>query len=145
MTPKSKGCARSTATPFAFASQQPQPRFIQTLASGDLYGAVAREVVEAYGDDILAHPVGTGPFRLVEWRRSSKIVLRRIPTYRHVHYDFEPAADDAEGQVLLASFKGRRLPMLDRVEVSVIDERSRAGSRSCKSSTTFSSGSRTIS
>ena len=25
-------------------------------------GAVAREVVEAYGDDIMAHPVGTGPY-----------------------------------------------------------------------------------
>ena len=33
------------------------------------------------------HPVGTGPFRLVEWRRSSKIVLERNPGYREAHYD----------------------------------------------------------
>ena len=55
------------------------PRFLQTLATGDLYGALAREVVEAYGDDIASHPVGTGPFLLADWRRSSKIVLDRNP------------------------------------------------------------------
>ncbi len=30
-----------------------------------------------YGDQIMAHPVGTGPFRLADWRRSSRIVLER--------------------------------------------------------------------
>jgi ABC-type transport system substrate-binding protein len=105
---------------FRFA--EPQPRFIQTVTGGDLYGAVAREVVEAYGDDIPAHPVGTGPFRLAQWRRSSKIVMVKNPGYREVIYDAQPAADDTEGQALLARFKGRRLPMLDRVEVSIIDE-----------------------
>jgi len=39
-----------------------------------------------------------------------------------VLYDAEPAADDAEGQALLARFKGRRLPMVDRVEISIIEE-----------------------
>ena len=71
---------------------------------------------------IPSHPVGTGPFRLADWRRSSKIVLERNPTYANVVYDAEPAADDAEGQALLARFKGRKLPMIDRVEVSIIEE-----------------------
>ena len=92
------------------------------MADNSLWGAVAREVVEAYGDEIPAHPVGTGPFRLVEWRRSSRIVLERNPTYREVMYDAEPNADDAEGQALLQRFKGRRLPMIDRVEISIIEE-----------------------
>jgi ABC-type transport system substrate-binding protein len=105
-----------------FRLEQPLPRFLQTLATGDLYGAVAREVVEAYGDDISSHPVGTGPFRLADWRRSSKIVLERNPTYRTVLYDFEPATDDAEGQALLARLRGRKLPMIDRVEVAIIEE-----------------------
>jgi len=105
-----------------FRFERPVPRFLQTIAGGDLYGAVAREVVEAYGDTIPAHPVGTGPFRLAEWRRSSKIVLERNPTYREVLFDEQPAADDAEGQALLAKFRGRRLPMIDRVEVSIIVE-----------------------
>ncbi|MGH6623257.1 MAG: ABC transporter substrate-binding protein, partial [Burkholderiaceae bacterium] len=105
-----------------FRFERPLPRFLQTLAGGDLYGAVAREVVEAYGDEIPAHPVGTGPFRLAEWRRSSKIVLVRNPTYREIYYDAEPGADDVEGQALLARFKGRKLPMIDRVEVAIIEE-----------------------
>jgi ABC-type transport system substrate-binding protein len=58
----------------------------------------------------------------VQWRRSSLIVLERNPDYRERFYDAEPAADDAEGQAILARFKGKRLPMVDRVEVSVIDE-----------------------
>ena len=99
-----------------------RPRLVELLAGGDLYGAVAREVVEAYGSEIAAHPVGTGPFKLVQWRRSSLIALERNPEYRERYYDAEPAADDAEGQALLARFKGRRLPMIDRVEVSIIEE-----------------------
>ncbi|MEP6607281.1 MAG: ABC transporter substrate-binding protein [Burkholderiaceae bacterium] len=105
-----------------FQLAQPEPRFIETLADGSLYGAVAREIIEAYGDAIPAHPVGTGPFRLVEWRRSSRIVLERNPTYRHVVYEAEPNVDDIQGQALLQRFKGRRLPMVDRVEVSIIEE-----------------------
>ena len=100
---------------------EPRPRFVELLAQGDLYGAVAREVVQAYGTAIGAHPVGTGPFRLVEWRRASRIVLERNPTYRDVAYDAQPAAGDAAGQALLARFKGRKLPMIDRVEIAVIE------------------------
>ena len=103
--------------------EQPRPRFVESLlTSHDLFGAVAREVVEAYGNDISAHPVGTGPFRLVQWRRSSLIVLEKNPAYREVVYDAEPAPDDAEGRAFVARFKGRRLPMIDRVEVSIIEE-----------------------
>jgi ABC-type transport system substrate-binding protein len=59
---------------------------------------------------------------LQSWRRSSQIVLERNPGYREVFYDAQPNADDAAGQALLARFKGRRLPMIDRVQVSIIDE-----------------------
>ena len=105
-----------------FKLEEPQPRFLHTLATGDLFGAVAREVVEAYADQIMSKPVGTGPFRLVEWRRSSKIVLEKNPTYRERFYDAEPNPDDAEGQALLTRFSGRRLPMIDRVEIAIIEE-----------------------
>ncbi len=105
-----------------FAFELPQPRFIQIMATSDLWGAVAREVVEMYGEQIPAHPVGTGPFRLAEWRRSSRILLERNPTYREVFYDAEPNADDAEGQALAQRFKGRKLPMLDAVEITIIEE-----------------------
>jgi ABC-type transport system substrate-binding protein len=102
--------------------EEPRPRFVNGLTASDLFGAVAREVVEFYGDQIDAHPVGTGPFKLVQWRRSSFIALERNPDFREMVYDGEPAAGDAEGQAILARFKGRRLPMVDRVEISIIEE-----------------------
>src|SRR5574343_1577034 len=105
-----------------FRLAAPAPRFAYALADAAMVGAVAREVVHRYGDRIMEHPVGTGPFRLVSWRRSSQIVLERNPTYRERRYDAQPAADDAEGQAILARFKGRRLPMVDRVEVSIVEE-----------------------
>jgi ABC-type transport system substrate-binding protein len=102
-----------------FRLREPRPRFLFALAGNEV---MAREVVEHYGEQVSAHPVGTGPFMLQTWRRSSLIVLVRNPGYRERTYDAQPNADDAEGQALLARFKGRRLPMLDRVEVSIIEE-----------------------
>ena len=102
--------------------RESRPRHLYTWAAPDVFGAVAREVVEAYGDKIMEHPVGTGPFRLAEWRRSSRIVLERNPNYREVRYHAEPNADDTEGQALAKRFEGRRVPMIDRVEIAIIEE-----------------------
>ena len=105
-----------------FTLDEPRPRFAQALAASDLCGAQAREVVEHYGEAIGEHPVGTGPFRLAQWVRGSKIVLERNPHYRERFYDAQPGAGDAEGQAWAQRFKGRRLPMVDRVEISIIHE-----------------------
>ncbi len=103
---------------------EPRPRLVETLADSGLYGAVAREIVQAYGEQIPAHPVGTGPFVLKSWRRSSEIVLERNPAYRERRYEdeAEPAANDAEGQALFARYRGRRLPIVDRVVVAIVEE-----------------------
>ncbi len=58
---------------------KPRPRLLYALADASVLGATAREVVEHYGDTIGEHPVGTGPFRLKSWRRTSRIVLERKP------------------------------------------------------------------
>ncbi|MBB3196953.1 ABC transporter substrate-binding protein [Roseateles terrae] len=107
-----------------FKVAETRPRLMENFAQSDLYGAVAREVIEAYPGQSAAHPVGTGPFMLTQWRRSSRMVLERNPVYRPRFYDQEvqPAPEDAEGQALAARFKGRRLPMIDRVEINVIEE-----------------------
>ncbi len=102
--------------------RESRPRHLYSWAARDVFCAVAREVVEAYGDRIMDHPVGTGPFQLAEWRRSSRIVLTRNPGYREDLYDAEPNADDAEGQALLQHFKGRRLPMVDRIEIAIVEQ-----------------------
>ena len=108
-------------TTLRFRLKETRPRFVESLSVGDLYGAVAREVVEFYGDKIMAHPVGTGPFRLGAWRRSSRIVLERNPSYRKVLWHAEPAADDAEGQAVAKKLSGRTVPLVDRVEIDIIE------------------------
>jgi ABC-type transport system substrate-binding protein len=101
---------------------QPSPRFYQMLAAAQPFGAVAREVVEAYGDAVAEHPVGTGPFRLASWRRSSRIVLERNPAFRDKRYEAVAPADDVRLVADAARLQGRRLPIVDRVEVSIIQE-----------------------
>jgi len=101
---------------------EPNPRFIYSFADSSLLGALAREVVETYGDQIMAHPVGTGPFRLASWTRSSRIVLERNPGYREVVYDFAAADDMPTLGADVARLQGRRIPLIDRVEISIIEE-----------------------
>jgi ABC-type transport system substrate-binding protein len=107
---------------FQFKLSVPQPRFLQNLADSGLMGAVAREVVETYGDAIMAHPVGTGPFRLVQWRRSSFIALDRNPDYRTDIFHVTPDPTDPEAQRIAKALDGKRLPLIDRVELSPIEE-----------------------
>jgi ABC-type transport system substrate-binding protein len=85
------------------------------------FGAVAREVVEAYGDDVQAHPVGTGPYVLKEWRRAAKIVLEANPGYRDVTWDFQPGSDPWDKDVS-AAMTGKKIPQIGRVEITIIEE-----------------------
>ena len=84
--------------------------------------AVAREVVEAYADGsgwVMANPVGTGPYRLKEWRRGQRIVLEASPTFRDERF---PESSDPADRALVAKYKGKRIPFAGRIEISVIEE-----------------------
>jgi ABC-type transport system substrate-binding protein len=82
-------------------------------------GAAAREVVEAAGGDIRARPVGTGPYRLKEWKRGSRLVLEANPKYREAYF---PQSNDPADAAILASMNGKRVPQAGTVEVNIIDE-----------------------
>ena len=97
----------------------PDHNFKYVLAMPAL-AAVAREVIEAYADTN-AHPVGTGPYFLKSWLRKSKIVLEANPDYREVIWNFE-GSDDPRDQAAMASMKGKRIPQIGRVEISIIAE-----------------------
>ncbi|WP_395688144.1 ABC transporter substrate-binding protein [Caenimonas koreensis] len=105
-----------------FNLNRPRPRFIYTLADAGGTSIVAREVVEKYGPSIMEHPVGTGAFMLSEWRRASKITLVKNPNYHETYYTADPPANDAKAQAIYARLKGKRLPLVDKVEVSIIEE-----------------------
>lgn len=105
-----------------FRLDKPDPRFIFNLTGIVTAAPVAHEVVERYGDAIADHPVGSGPFVLASWRKGSQIVLARNPSYRDVRYDEEATPGDAEAEAIAKALHGRKLPMVDRVEIAVIDE-----------------------
>jgi ABC-type transport system substrate-binding protein len=83
--------------------------------------AVAREVIEMYADDTNAHPIGTGPYILTTWVRKSKMILDANPDYREVIWDFA-GSDDPRDMAAVAAMKGKRIPQIGRVEISVISE-----------------------
>jgi ABC-type transport system substrate-binding protein len=102
--------------------KQPNYNFLYYLAYCNLTCAVAREVDQMYGDRVAEHPVGTGPYRLAFWKRSSKMVFERNPGYREEYYDETPAANDESAKAIAARLRGKRLPMVDRIEVNVVEE-----------------------
>ena len=81
----------------------PDPNFLFYLAI-PATGVVAREVVEAYGSQTGNHPVGTGPFRMGQWKHSDQITLLANPGFRKVE------------------FQGHRLPQLERIEIKIVEE-----------------------
>ena len=83
---------------------------------------VAREVMEHYQDDTMAHPVGTGPFVLKTWVRRAKIVLERNPHYRGFKLDTRYAdPHNEEVQRVIREVGDKTLPLLDRIEVYPIE------------------------
>lgn len=86
--------------------------------------AVAREVVEAYADlngAVNARPVGTGNYVLAEWVRGSRIVLEKNPGNPGQLWDFKGNGTPNDARII-AQMKGKRMPQVERIEVSVMTE-----------------------
>ncbi|MFA6442377.1 MAG: ABC transporter substrate-binding protein [Sterolibacterium sp.] len=83
--------------------------------------AVAREAIEAYPDQTRANPVGTGPYMLKEYVPRSKIVLEANPDYRGYVWNFA-SGGDAWDEQLVRDMKGKQMPQVGRVEISIIEE-----------------------
>ena len=99
---------------------EPDFTFSYILAHGS-YGAVAREVVEAYRTEIAGHPVGSGPYFLKEWTPALKVVLEANPDYRGFTWDFAPGADPRD-RLLVEQMRGKKMPQIGRIEYQVIEE-----------------------
>ena len=106
----------------SFKLKEPDFNFIYFFAMANVV-PVAREVIEAYASDTMAHPVGTGPYMLTEWVRRSKVVLERNPTYRgHVLSTEFADAKDPWDRDAIKYLGGKTLPLIDRIEIYPIEE-----------------------
>ncbi|HTP47789.1 MAG TPA: ABC transporter substrate-binding protein [Casimicrobiaceae bacterium] len=109
---------------FRVRFKEPYYSFQYWLAYDGL-AAVAREIVEAYGDDthrVMEHPVGSGPYLLKEWVRGQKIVLEANPGYREEIYPAPGAGSEPGDAAIARANAGKKLPIVGRVEISVIEE-----------------------
>lgn len=99
--------------------ERPFPQFLYILAM--TYTAVVpRECAEYYGEEFGNHPVGTGPFRLREWVRGSRLIYERNPEYREEYYPTE-ASPELEKRGLLAA-AGQRVPFLDGIMFHLFEQ-----------------------
>ena len=100
--------------------KEPDFTFSQILAFAET-SAVAREVIETYGEESNFHPVGTGPYMLDKYVRSSKIFLKANPDYRKEVWDFK-AGNDPRDKDIVTRMKGRQIPAIGNVEISIVEE-----------------------
>ena len=106
---------------------KPYPQLLYVLAMS--YGfAVPREAVEYYGKDFSNHPVGTGPYVLVRWRRNSRIEFARNPKWAETgRVERYPSAGTPQQRAAgLLDDAGKPIPFIDRVVQYVIDDSSTA-------------------
>jgi len=59
----------------------PNASFIYQLLGDFRSVMISPAAVEKYGEDLSLNPVGTGPFKFVEWRRDEQIVMERNEDY----------------------------------------------------------------
>ena len=123
-TRRSRACRRSTATRCSSSSTSPTTRFLPYLthdadrrrrARGDR--GVRRR--ERLGDGQSGRHRAVPAQGVAARRRRS--CSRRIPDYRDETFPALPANADADRE-LVAAMKGKRLPQVGRVEISIIEE-----------------------
>ncbi|MFZ6772561.1 ABC transporter substrate-binding protein [Undibacterium sp. SXout7W] len=94
--------------------------FLYIVAYG-AFGAVAKEVIDTYGEQSGLHPVGTGPYMIEKYLPRSKIMLTANPEYRGYIWNFTPT-DSARDKQIVKEMQGKHMPQVGRVEISIIDE-----------------------
>ncbi len=86
--------------------KRPFPPFLGLLSMPYCF-VVPREVTSFHGKDFGQHPIGTGPFQFSRWNDEVKLIFLKNPAY------FE-------------SDEGARLPYIDAVAISFLDDKQAA-------------------
>ncbi|MBJ7555913.1 ABC transporter substrate-binding protein [Marinomonas spartinae] len=93
-----------------------------TILAMPSFGAVAREVIEANKANTNAHPVGTGPYELKEWRPGSKIELVANPNFRKEVFNFKGNPKDPVSMKVAKEMHGKIIPQVKQVNINIILE-----------------------
>jgi len=96
---------------FAVHLTKSDPRLLYMLAM-PYASIVSRTAVVFYGDDLMEHPVGSGPFKLSKWRRNHSVELSRNDSYRQ---EFFAQAENMEDRT-------KALPLVDKVVCYLVDQ-----------------------
>ncbi|MCY9278442.1 ABC transporter substrate-binding protein [Bacillus haynesii] len=63
-----------------FILKRPQAPFLKNLAMTS-FGIASPAAIKKYGEKFREHPVGTGPYKFVEWKPNDRIVLEKNEDY----------------------------------------------------------------
>lgn len=81
---------------------------------------VAKEAVEYYKEEFLNHPVGTGPYKLVDWRKGLRVLYAKNEGYRKEYYPTE--GEDGDRELGLLEDAGKQIPFIDTLVMNIIVE-----------------------
>jgi oligopeptide transport system substrate-binding protein len=107
---------------------QAYPQLLYWLAM-PFTAPVAREAVEFYDgkthdgaarDLFRFHPVGTGPFRIAQWKRNTRIQFVRNPSYRTTVFPTDGWEPSRAAE--FAPLAGKPLPLVDEICMTIFRE-----------------------
>jgi oligopeptide transport system substrate-binding protein len=113
-----EGFSKIDSHSFTIRLTKPNPLFLFALATSAT-AIHPPEAVATYGDQLAVNPVGTGPFMLDKVDRKGVLRFVKNPNY-HGTYPTAGEPGDAEKGLLKAA--GRKLPLVDVVEMPLIEE-----------------------
>jgi ABC-type transport system substrate-binding protein len=103
---------------FTIRLTKPNPLFLFALATSAT-AIHPPEAVATYGDQLAVNPVGTGPFTLDKVERKGVLRFVKNPNY---HGTFPTVGEPGDAEKGLLKDAGKRLPLVDVVEMPLIEE-----------------------